>query len=238
MKYEHHAHQEDLTEKLRNNPWIISTFILGLLAIILVVGSVSGGISGKTITQDRAAEYLLSYFESQGGSGFSIDSIDKEDSFYKINLDYQGQLIPFYVTRDGYLTGNSILSIIPKQGSDSQTGIPNESTEPMLECVEPYGLTSDTIIFYYSNSCGWCTKMKPGVEALEKEGYNFEWIEASNTEDSELIDNCVLSYMKSGGVPQFICSKTNEIHVGAFADENSDLDQLALKEWVDNCITS
>ena len=241
--HEHSEHYEsheaphkkkNMTEKLRTNPWIISTFVLGILAIILIIGSLPGmGITGNVISEDEAVELVLDFVESQVGGEVELIGVSSESGLYKITIFFQDSEVPLYVTKDGK---NLVQGLLPLSLPESEEEMIIEEAEPILECVEPYGLTQDTIIFYYSNSCGWCSKMKPGVEALEKEGYKFYWIEGSDAETSGLIDDCVRSYMTSGGVPQFICPKTNEIHVGAFSDENSDLDQLALKEWVDNCI--
>jgi len=108
--------------------------------------------------------------------------------------------------------------------------------DALVECAEPYGIDAETVIFYYSNTCPWCQKMKPGVEQLEDEGYSIYWAEASNAEESEVIDKCIREYMTSGGIPQFICLKNAQIHVGAFADENGDLNYDSLKKFVDDCI--
>jgi len=106
----------------------------------------------------------------------------------------------------------------------------------IAECAEPYNITPDTIIFYYSNQCGWCAKMKPGVEKLQNEGYSFYWAEGSDAESTEVIEKCIGEYMTSGGVPQFICVKNGKIKVGAFTDENRNLDEEALKKFADDCI--
>ncbi len=222
----------NLTKKLRENPFIISTIVLvGLTIFLLFI--LTFGETGGVISEYEA----MDTFEKFAGSqleDINILGAERNGNFYKIafNSSETGESA-VYITADGkYLvTGLIPLSII----EDLE---PNNNTQPILECIEPYGISSDTIIFYYSNQCGWCAKMKPGVEDLEKEGYKFHWVEGSDTEALELIDNCIRDYMTSGGVPQFICPKTEEMYVGAFVDENGNLDQLALKEWVDNCISS
>lgn len=109
-----------------------------------------------------------------------------------------------------------------------------ESGQTILEGASDYGLDENTIIFFYSDSCGWCSKMKPGVESLIERGYN---IHLSNANEGEsLITECVLDHMESGGIPQFICVKTGEIKVGAFVDAERNLDQTAMDAWVENCL--
>ena len=110
--------------------------------------------------------------------------------------------------------------------------------DAIVECAKPYNITADTVIFYYSNGCGWCAKMKPGVEELQDEGYSFYWAEGSDAESAEVIEKCISEYMTGGGVPQFICMKNADIHVGAFTDENRDLDVEGLRKFADDCIAS
>ena len=106
--------------------------------------------------------------------------------------------------------------------------------QTMLECASDYGLDENTIIFFYSDSCGWCSKMKPGVESLKERGYNI--YSANANEGEAVINECVLEYMTSGGIPQFICVKTGEIKAGAFVDAERNLDQTAMDAWVENCL--
>lgn len=223
----------------RKNPWILSTIVLAVLVFMFLASSFNG-ITGNVISSTQAEEIVMDFLNAQSSVEAEILSIeDNDNGFYEVRLSVNGQLATLYVTRDGK---NIVQGVIPVEeiisSGDDGEEIPSEPAKPILECAESYGITSDTIIFYYSNSCGWCTKMKPGVELLEKEGYKFKWIEAGASEDLEIINNCVQDHMTSGGVPQFICPKTDEIHVGAFADANGDLDQVALKEWVDNCINN
>jgi len=220
------------TNKFRENPWMLSTIVLAILVFMLLASSFNG-ITGNVISSNQAEDIVIEFLNANAGEGVEIINVeDTGTGFYEVTLSLEGQLMALYVTRDGK---NIVQGVIPV---DEIVISEKVEKEPILECVEPYGITSDTIIFYYSNSCSWCTKMKPGVELLEKEGYKFKWIEGGDTASLELIDNCIQSHMTSGGVPQFICPRTDEIHVGAFADANGDLDQVALKEWVDACITN
>jgi hypothetical protein len=104
----------------------------------------------------------------------------------------------------------------------------------LLNCVSDYGLNEDTIIFFYSESCSWCAKMKPGVQSLIDKGYDIYMANAN--EGGALITDCVLNYITERGVPQFICVKTGEIKVGAFVDAERNLDQTAMDAWVDSCL--
>lgn len=225
----HHTNKKfNLTEKIRENPWILSTIICGILIIVLLITIVSGNITGNVISASRAGEIILGFYESVGIEGLTLESVKEVSGLYEVNLLYKEKIIPIYITKDG----KNVIDYMNPIESNEDT---QEPSEPILECVEKYNIPSDTIIFYYSNSCGWCTRMKPGVEFLEEQGYNFYWIEASG-DDTEVISDCVIGHMTSSGVPQFICVKTGEIHPGAFADKEGNLDQEEMTEWVDSCL--
>ena len=223
---------------ISQNYWAISTIILAILLVtILLTGGITGGVIGTgetTITAKEAGEKTLTFVNSRGADAGLI-SVNDNNQFYEIILLINGQNVPLQITKDG----KNLAQLIPLETqAQSRPSTDNTPKTPIYECTEQYGISSETIIFYYSDQCGWCSKMKPGVENLEKEGYAFKWIEGSNAEDAQLIDECIRPHMTSGGVPQFICPKTSEIHTGAFTDENRNLDQLALKNWVDNCIAN
>lgn len=216
--------KSDITNAFRANPFILSTIVCGILAIVLIVVMILGnaGVSANVVKNN-----FIDFADSQLDS-LEVLNVERQDDLYAVTFTSSstGESI-VYVSLDGkYL----ISGRIPLETEEIE-----EPEKTILECSADYGLTEDTIIFYYSNSCGWCAKMKPGVEVLESLGYNIYWIEASG-EDTEVIDECVKGYMTSGGVPQFICVRTGEIHVGAFADSESNLDQEEMNAWVEECL--
>jgi len=220
----------------KSNLWKYSTFLLLALIIVLLVLNFSGlGITGKAISEKDAGENLVNYFSSIGYDGFEILDVQSFGTMYLISTNYQGEEIPFYVTKDGYIVGNSLVSIIPEKETESDSNQETDTNlQTILECATSSGLEEDTIIFYYSDSCGWCSRMKPGVDSLEQRGYNIYRAEA--TENDPIIDNCISGHMTSSGVPQFVCVKTGEIKVGAFADSEGNLDQNAMDAWVESCL--
>ena len=231
--------KNNILKDLSKNNWAISTILLSILLLAALAFTFYGNTCDTTIDTDEAGQKVVEFLSSQGTQAELI-SVEEFNGLYEVVLTANGQEGALYITKDG---NNLIPQPIPLTANVIQD-TPRQSVQddvpkiPIYECIEQYGISSETIIFYYSDSCGWCAKMKPGVEALEKEGYNFKWIEGSNTEDSQIIDECIRAHMGSGGVPQFICPKTSEIYVGAFTDENREMDKEALKTWVDNCIAS
>jgi len=132
----------DFTKSLRQNPWIISTFILGLVVLILLIGNNLGGMTGNVISSTAAGEKLLSYYMQNGASDLEIDSIEEMSGLYQINFKYQGTIIPVYVTKDGKYAG-SLSALSEEQTSTSSTEIP-KSDKPKAELFIwsycPYGV--------------------------------------------------------------------------------------------------
>ena len=102
------------------------------------------------------------------------------------------------------------------------------------DCAEDFDLSPEIIIFYYSDGCGFCQKMKPSVLELKEEGYLIKSVDAASDKDAELINTCFRNYM-GGGVPQFVCIKKSEIKTGAFLNDAGEGDTDALREWIDAC---
>jgi len=108
------------------------------------------------------------------------------------------------------------------------------NADALADCAEENDVSAETVIFYYSDTCPWCTKMKPGVEELEEEGYEFLWANTADADTNAVIDECFRDYMGSG-VPQFICPKTGKIQGGAFVNADKELDVDLMKAFADAC---
>jgi len=103
-----------LTRKIRNNPWILTTIVLAILTVLLIFGN-SGFESPSLVSEEEVGGILINFFEDQGISGLTVVLVEDVNNFYKVDLEFQDQIVPFYVTKNGYLTGNDITSILPGQ---------------------------------------------------------------------------------------------------------------------------
>ena len=108
----------------------------------------------------------------------------------------------------------------------------------LVECAEPYGIEPDAVVFYYSDSCGFCNMMKPALEKLEGEGYKFYRADVANADDMEIVGKCFSDYISPGSTPQFLCMKSGVAYGGAFVDQNGDADEAALRRFADDCVAS
>lgn len=160
--YESHPKKENMTEKLRTNPWIISTFVLGILAIILIISSFPGGISGKAISEDKVVELLLDFVESQIGGEAEILDISKESGFYKI--DFESEKIgksSIYLTLDGkYLIGGLMSLAVEEEKEKESTQIQRYSEED-LEKIKSFSecLAEKGMKVYGAGWCGHCQNL-------------------------------------------------------------------------------
>jgi len=140
--------RETLTTKLRENPWVLSTFVLGVLVLILLVGSFQG-FSGNTLSEKEAGENLVKYLSEIGYTGFIVNSVDESKGFYLVNTEYNGEEVPFYVTKSGYIVGNSLISIAEDVETSTTTTTSNvpKSDKPVVELFVmsycPYGTQAE-----------------------------------------------------------------------------------------------
>jgi len=136
-------------EKVRGNPWMLSTFVLGALALVLILTNFSlGGVTGN-VSKDIASANLMKFLSQNVQGEVTLLDVSKENGLYKVNIDYQGQEIPLYVTLDGnymFSTPQPLASTDSSGGSASTTEIPKTdkpSVELFVMSFCPYGTQAE-----------------------------------------------------------------------------------------------
>ena len=148
---EDHSKKENLTEKLRKNPWVLSTLVLGVLALVLVLGSFNG-FSGKVVSGDDVGEILLNFYSANGAEGLELQSVEEISGVYQVNFLYEGSTVPIFVTKDAKYAGS--LNALPQTSSsepsasqDSQSQEITKSDKPKVELFImthcPYGTQAE-----------------------------------------------------------------------------------------------
>jgi len=139
-------------DKLKKNPWMISTIVLGIIVVILLVGGF-GGITGNVISEDFAGEKILDFASSQGADA-DLVKINDKGNLYEVVLLMEGSEFPVYITKDGnYFISQPVpLTVLNSQTPTQQTQTPTsenipKSDKPKVELFVmsycPYGTQAE-----------------------------------------------------------------------------------------------
>ncbi|OGJ12524.1 hypothetical protein A3K62_01350 [Candidatus Pacearchaeota archaeon RBG_16_35_8] len=169
MPEENKEVKPDLTHKLRTNPWILSTIALVVLALVLIIGSLGNfSFTGNTISANDAGTLLTNIYGDIG-----IDSVKEVSGMYQVNVIYQGQVLPLYVTKDGKYVGS--MDLIPSDfDSNANAGagsIVNTEVSEDDDAVLGKADAPITIIEFSDYQCPFCTKFWSETLPLIKENY-------------------------------------------------------------------
>lgn len=150
---EDNSNKKNLTEKIRENPWVVSTLVLGILSFLLIAGNFSGGISGEVISAEEAGLKIIDFANSQVGGEVELVSTELfGDNLYQVTILFQNQEVPLYITRDGK---NLIQGVMPfdalmEEREETQSNPSQEivkSDKPVVELFImthcPYGTQAE-----------------------------------------------------------------------------------------------
>jgi hypothetical protein len=153
--------KETLTDVMRKDPWKVSTVVLGILAIILIVANFSGGMTGNVIAPNDAGAKLLEFYESSGAEGLELDSVEEINGLYQVNILYEGNTVPIFVTKDGELAGTmSPLTMAAPTQTEQPAEIGDYTEEDLVKLGEFSScLATKGIKIYGANWCGWTKKL-------------------------------------------------------------------------------
>ncbi|MBU1136522.1 MAG: hypothetical protein KJ559_03365 [Nanoarchaeota archaeon] len=139
--------KKDLTEKLRENPWVVSTVVLGIICLILLITSLNSGITGNIVSEKQAGENLLSFAKAQGVN-FQITEIKDNFNLYEVMGSIDGEILSVYITKDGknLVQGLTPLSITQENVRQTPQEI-KKSDKPVVELFVmthcPYGTQAE-----------------------------------------------------------------------------------------------
>ncbi|MFH1585808.1 MAG: thioredoxin domain-containing protein [archaeon] len=147
--------RKSMGDVAKNNPWIISTFVLGIAVLILLVGNFNptGGVVGVKVGADDAGQAVLGLAQAQVPDSEVVE-VTEESGLYKVLLSMDGNEVPVYVTLDGVnlVSGLTPLSILQERATaaPSQNPTPTEvpkSDKPTVELFVmthcPYGAQAE-----------------------------------------------------------------------------------------------
>ena len=103
LKKEKISKKNSINCKIKENPWMLSTIILGVLLLaFLILGNNSAGVTGQV-----AGENFVDFFNENGANIELVESKDFGSDLYELTLLADGQEIPAHVTKDGKYFVNS-----------------------------------------------------------------------------------------------------------------------------------
>ncbi|MCX6778600.1 MAG: hypothetical protein NT157_07035 [Candidatus Micrarchaeota archaeon] len=114
--------------------------------------------------------------------------------------------------------GGGELQVPSGNGGNASNGSAGGQTlSPLEACLQNLGITRGAVVFIHTNTCPHCTTMKPIVEKLVGEGYDFVYAEYYDPAAAPVRD-CLAQY-RSGYVPQFICAYTGDEITGEASEQ-------------------
>lgn len=151
--HEHSHKKVSIVRRVRENPWIMSTVVLGIFVLIMLIGSM--GVTGNVISGNDIGPKAVDFVNSellQGSGEVTLSSVSEEEGFYKVLVDYNGQDVPIYFTKNGYYMGSVLLpldsaSVTGDVVDNTQTQDVPKSDKPVVELFVmshcPYGTQAE-----------------------------------------------------------------------------------------------
>lgn len=162
---------------VRANPWQLSTVLLGLIVVVFVGMTLLGGkgITGDVISEDVAAEKLLTFINSQGNGEAKLVSVEKSGTLYMVTVNYQSQDIPVFVTLDGtYLITDPIpLGAVPNGAGANSPPQAKGPVDVSFEGAPMQGKADApvTIVEFSDYECPFCSRFYTDVYSQIKKEY-------------------------------------------------------------------
>lgn len=141
-----HGEKKNLTEKVRKNPWIVSSLILGAILIVLVVGNVFGltgniSLTGKSVSSNTAGENLVTYLNTITTSEVKLVDVKEANGLYLVTVEYNGNNVPVYMTKDGKYYTTTLVPLTADTGTQTDTQTPANIPKTDKPSVELYVFT-------------------------------------------------------------------------------------------------
>jgi len=145
----------NLKHKMKHNPWIVSSIVLGLVVLVLLFFVFKGGITGNVVKGDVAAENLIAFAKAQGADATLVEVNDK-GNFYEVVVSIKGQEMPLYVTRDGEFFTQAL---IPLTGNV----VDNSNTQTEAQPTEVVKSDKPQVELYVFTYCPYGTQSEKGI---------------------------------------------------------------------------
>ena len=231
--HEHHAHEsahivkphvEGFVDKVRSNPWMVTSMVLAVILIILVIfgSSIFSGkkispngsaVNGVAVTPEVAGQKLITFINSQGKGNATLVSTAQENGLYKITVKYQNQDIPVLVTPDGnFLVGNTVPLTTEANAAAANTQQANTQQQQAAPQVQKSD--KPTVDLFVMSYCPYGTQIEKGIIPVatllkDKINFNIRWVSYSMHGKNEVDENtrqyCIEKEQNAKYLPYLQC---------------------------------
>jgi protein-disulfide isomerase len=219
--------------KNKTNIWMTISAVLAVIVVIMLILSLS-----SWSPKGKAANKLVSYLNEKTGGGVTLLGVSSMGSIYEVNVSYQGQEIPVYVTKDGeyFLAGaEKITSSKTSANTNTNTNTPTSVPKTDKPKVE----------LFVMSYCPYGTQAEKGIipvyEMLgDKVDATIRFVHYTLHGDKEVQENyrqiCIREEQKAKLLPYLKCI-LNSTNPNAPADVNSCMTSVGVDSAkVNDCI--
>jgi len=123
-------------KKIKKNPWILTTIVLAILVIIALLNN--GFALG--VGKNNAGQNLLEFYQGNGVEGLTLDSVEKVSGMYQVNFEFEGNVVPMYITNDGKYIAQALTPLVISE-TDQTEPEPQDITKSDKPKVELFVMT-------------------------------------------------------------------------------------------------
>ncbi|MFA5087067.1 MAG: thioredoxin family protein [Candidatus Paceibacterota bacterium] len=183
------------------NVWMIATIVLLIVSIGLGYMNFAGvkipGVSAGAISSATAANLALEYIKTTYDQTITLNKVyEGQTCFYKIGLNYNGQVVSSYVSTDG----KSLFPADPVDISKKKVVGNFETTNEAAICQE----NGKPIVYFFGTAtCPHCQWEKPVINAVAQQfGSEIVFKEDISVDNAPFKNPDVFAkYSPTGGVP-------------------------------------
>lgn len=149
----------DLTQKIRENPWVVSTIVLGVFVIVLLFFMFRGGVTGNVISEKDIGSKAVEFINAQllqGQGEVSLDSVATKGDLYEVLVSFQGRKIPAYFTKDGeFFVGTQLIP--------TSENLVNQNPQPAQEPKQVEKSDKPKVELFVMTHCPYGTQAEKGI---------------------------------------------------------------------------
>jgi hypothetical protein len=160
----------NLIDRVRENPWMVISFILGLLIIIFFARDLFSGsgnvITGNIVSEEIAGNKLIDFAKLTVQGDVELVNVSKFNEYlYEVSIIISGQELSVFVTSDGKYLVSSLMPLDLPLESDSSASKESQEEKEIPKSDKP------SVDLFIMTHCPFGTQAEKGfipvIEALD-----------------------------------------------------------------------